>query len=324
MNQADATHAAGTSSGQSQPPAAIAERSYSPAEKVKPASAPDTSRSQPIEFSGRRVVSTAPTRPRFAGRSRKIRKKGIARTSPRSRAAPVSSASGTSATATIEDRTMVATRARRDRGSGAGDRPVDAITAAGGRNLCSRRHCPTRSFRECYDAGCSHCAASHFDCVRLNQLPESSGTAPLGRLGHWRSIDPLPSRDGCCARDGPAVPARPPGAVARPALARHDRHRAGDAHDRRPPARPAPGRRAGAGPRPPGARDRLPARRLGAAVRAAPVLRGRRLARGAADRGAAVLPGGDGPRAGPAPDPPDRRGAPRGGRRDADTARGRT
>ena len=89
MNHDEATHATGTSSGES-PPAAIAERSNSPAEKVTPASTPDTRRSQPITFSERRVVRTAPTRARFAGRRRKMRKKGSDSMSPRSRAAAVS------------------------------------------------------------------------------------------------------------------------------------------------------------------------------------------------------------------------------------------
>ena len=81
----EATHAAGTSSGQS-PPAAITDRSYSPPAKVTPASTPATRRSQPIRFSGRRVVRIAPTRPRFAGRSKKTRKNGI--TAGRPGAAP--------------------------------------------------------------------------------------------------------------------------------------------------------------------------------------------------------------------------------------------
>ena len=78
LNPAEATHAAGTSIGQS-PPAANTDRSYSPPAKVTPASTPATRRSQPITFSGRRVVRTAPTRPRFAGRRRKTRKNGMRR-----------------------------------------------------------------------------------------------------------------------------------------------------------------------------------------------------------------------------------------------------
>ena len=46
------------------------------------------------------------------------------------------------------------------------------------------------------------------------------------------------------------VPARPPGALARPPLAWPGRHRAGHAGDGQPPARPAPDDRSGPGPRP--------------------------------------------------------------------------
>ncbi len=150
MNHAEATHAAGTISGQS-PPAAIADRSYSPPAKQRPASTPDTRRSQPITFSERLVVRIAPTRPRFAGRSRKMRRNGMSGRSPLSRAAAIPIASGTSAMTTIDDITIVATRARRERGSGARERPDVAITAASSRNRCSPGYCRTRSFRECYD-----------------------------------------------------------------------------------------------------------------------------------------------------------------------------
>ena len=61
--------------------------------------------------------------------------------------------SGTSATTAIEVRTSVATRARRDRGSRARERPVIAITAASSRSRCSLWQRRSRSFRECYDAG---------------------------------------------------------------------------------------------------------------------------------------------------------------------------
>ena len=55
-----------------------------------------------------------------------MRKKGIACTSPRSEGRHGLERERRSATTTIDDRKRVATRARRDRGSGAGERPVDA------------------------------------------------------------------------------------------------------------------------------------------------------------------------------------------------------
>jgi hypothetical protein len=155
-----------------------------------------------MTLSGRRVVSTAPTRPRFAGRSRKMRKKGIDCTSPRSRAAVVSSASGASETRTIDDRTIVATRARGDPGSGARERPVDAITAACSRSRCSPEDSRKKSFRKCYDAGCCPVVRVASQLIRTSDTRSPAVSAlrpvawivPITHVPAWPTPPPLHPR----------------------------------------------------------------------------------------------------------------------------------